>query len=194
MIKKILMVVVIAFFILNSVAFAVVSGMNFTDQSKFADWNSTAISHLKGEGIIQGYSDGEFKPENSVTRAEMAVMMDRMYDKLVGKMGKITMSYEELKDVSFTNTYDHVTAKVALAMGMAHVRETSQPDLKKDYCTKLDGKNLPQNYEVYSCGELFANYYAHEYGQTGVPESGDGIITLNSWFGPFDASTWYNNG
>lgn len=188
------MVGVVAFFILNSVAFALVGGMNFADQSKFADWNRSAINHLQEEGIVKGYSDGEFKPENSVTRAEMAVMMDRMYDKLVGKMSKVTMSYEELKDVTFTDTYDQNTAKVTLAMGMAHVREASQPDLKKDDCTKLTGKNIPENYEVYSCGGLFTNYYAHEYGKTGVPESAGETTTLNSWYGPFDASVWYNNG
>lgn len=193
MIKKILAVGVVAFFILNSVAFAVVGGLNFTDQSKFADWNSTAITHLKDQGIIKGYSDGEFKPDNNVTRAEMAVMMDKMYDRLVGKISKVTMSYEKLSNVSFTDTYDQVTAKAALAMGMAHVRETSQPDLKKNYCTKLTGKNLPENYEVYSCGELFSDYYAHEYGKTGVPESGE-TTTLDSWFGPFEPSVWYNNG
>lgn len=187
------MVGVVAFFILNSVAFAVVGGLNFTDQSKFADWNSTAIEHMKNEGIIKGYNDGEFKPDNNVTRGEMAVMMDRMYDRLVGKMSKVTMSYEELKDVSFTDSYDQGTAKVALAMGMAHVRETSQPDLKKDDCTKLTGKNIPVNYEVYSCGALFANYYAHEYGTTGVPESAGETTTLNSWFGPFEPSVWYMN-
>ncbi len=186
------MIGVVAFFILNSVAFAIVGGMNFADQNKFADWNTVAIEHLQEEGIIKGYGDGEFKPNNNVTRAEMAVMMDRMYDRLVGKMGKITMSYDELNKVEFTNSYDHVTAKVALAMGMAHVRETSQPDLKKDECTKLTGKNLPANYEVYSCGEMFPNYYAHEYGETGVPESGE-TTTLNSWFGPFEPSAWYMN-
>lgn len=33
--------------------------------------NSTAISYLKDKGIISGYSDGSFKPENSLNRAEL---------------------------------------------------------------------------------------------------------------------------
>jgi hypothetical protein len=41
----------------------------FADLSKTHP-NFTAINYLKDEGIIQGYPDGSFKPENSVSRVE----------------------------------------------------------------------------------------------------------------------------
>ncbi|MBO4897813.1 MAG: S-layer homology domain-containing protein [Clostridia bacterium] len=47
--------------------------------SKFADVNGTkyetAVSVLSGSGVIDGYSDGTFKPQNSVTRAELCKLL-----------------------------------------------------------------------------------------------------------------------
>ena len=43
-------------------------------------WADAAIARCAKAGIIQGYSDGTFKPSNNVTRAEMAVICDRLLD------------------------------------------------------------------------------------------------------------------
>ena len=40
-------------------------------------WAAKAIEELSDKGIIKGYEDGTFKPEQSVTRAEVAVMISR---------------------------------------------------------------------------------------------------------------------
>ena len=40
-------------------------------------WAAKAIDELSDKGIIKGYEDGTFKPEQSVTRAEVAVMISR---------------------------------------------------------------------------------------------------------------------
>jgi murein DD-endopeptidase MepM/ murein hydrolase activator NlpD len=40
-------------------------------------WAAKAIEELSEKGIIKGYEDGTFKPEQSVTRAEVAVMISR---------------------------------------------------------------------------------------------------------------------
>ncbi len=42
-------------------------------------WAQDAIASLVDEGIIAGYPDGTFKPENPVTRAEFAKMMARAF-------------------------------------------------------------------------------------------------------------------
>jgi|GEM_PF-1710247 len=196
--KNIIAVGVVAFFILNTVAFALVGGMTFVDQNKFADWNSSAIDHLQKEGIVKGYGDGSFKPDNNVTRAEMAVMMDRMYARLVGKMGKTLENYEDLKNLAFTdNGMGKNTAKIALAMGMSHLSETKfDPNAKENKvnCDKLTGKNIPINYEIYECASLPTSiYYVHEFGNVVVPEGDGGTVDLNSWYGPFEPSAWFLN-
>lgn len=193
------MVGVVAFFILNSVAFALVGGMNFADQSKFADWNRTSINHLKEEGIVKGYGDGEFKPENSVTRAEMAVMMDRMYDNLIKQTGEVTMAYDDLKDIKFEEGGS--APKVALAMGIARIKklENFKPESVTEYAPdfkKLSGENIPKGYEVYQLTALPTyQYYVHWQADEFAPESDATAPThFDEWYGPFDPSVWYNNG
>ena len=51
-------------------------GMKFKDVPE-THWAAKAIEELSDKGIINGYEDGSFKPEQSVTRAEVAVMISR---------------------------------------------------------------------------------------------------------------------
>ena len=51
-------------------------------------WAAGAIERLKGEGVIQGYSDGNFKPNNMISRAEVAVMMDKNNQILINKLSQ----------------------------------------------------------------------------------------------------------
>ena len=53
------------------------AAVNFTDINS-AHWAYSAINELVGKGTIGGYTDGSFKPENTATRAETAVMIYRM--------------------------------------------------------------------------------------------------------------------
>ncbi|BBH24227.1 hypothetical protein Back11_55720 [Paenibacillus baekrokdamisoli] len=53
------------------------SSISFTDHAKIASWSKSAIQSLVAKGIVKGYLDGSFKPEASITRAEMVVMLDR---------------------------------------------------------------------------------------------------------------------
>lgn len=50
----------------------------FSDVSK-NDWSYQYITKLAQRGIINGYADGTFKPKNSITRAEIAVLLKNMY-------------------------------------------------------------------------------------------------------------------
>ncbi len=43
-------------------------------------WAETFICWLKNNGITGGYPDGTYRPENSVTRAEMSVFVKNVYD------------------------------------------------------------------------------------------------------------------
>ncbi len=56
----------------------------FANSTEFTDisghWAETAIENMAAEGIIQGYPDGTFQPNNNVTRAEFAVMLYQATD------------------------------------------------------------------------------------------------------------------
>ena len=44
------------------------------------DWSYKYITKLAKSGIINGYEDGSFRPKNGITRAEIAVILERMYN------------------------------------------------------------------------------------------------------------------
>ena len=56
-------------------AFTMFAGAAFTDQADINTDNVEAVDLLTTLGIIQGYEDGSFDPEGTVTRAEMAKMI-----------------------------------------------------------------------------------------------------------------------
>jgi len=45
-------------------------------------WCYAAAVRLKNEGIVTGFEDGSFKPDQSITRAEMVVILDRLLEGL----------------------------------------------------------------------------------------------------------------
>lgn len=56
-------------------------------------WASDVIDELSNKKIINGYSDGTFKPDNSVTRAEFIAIVNRM-------LGLTTESSKYIPDIS----------------------------------------------------------------------------------------------
>jgi hypothetical protein len=64
------------------VAFAMpVFGASFSDVPS-DHWAYSAINKLVAAGIVEGYPDGEFKGQQSMTRYEMAVMVSRALDNI----------------------------------------------------------------------------------------------------------------
>ena len=52
--------------------------ISFSDV-KEARWSYKYIIGMAKKGILKGYEDGTFRPEKSITRAEIAVILERMY-------------------------------------------------------------------------------------------------------------------
>lgn len=55
------------------------SGMTFTDQDAISNYAKEAVQNLVKMGIISGQPDGSFAPKNSTSRAQVAVMLDRVF-------------------------------------------------------------------------------------------------------------------
>ncbi|MBU5444787.1 fibronectin type III domain-containing protein [Paenibacillus sp. MSJ-34] len=51
--------------------------LTFNDNDQIVAWAKQAVAQAVQAGIIDGYEDGSFRPNASVTRAEMAVMLAR---------------------------------------------------------------------------------------------------------------------
>lgn len=72
--KKWLMFIIIALALIGA-ASAASSLLSDVPEGK---WYSDAVKSLVGKGVISGYPDGTFKPARTATRAEIAVMLDRL--------------------------------------------------------------------------------------------------------------------
>ncbi|MEN9216626.1 MAG: S-layer homology domain-containing protein [Gloeomargarita sp. HHBFW_bins_162] len=59
----------------------------FSDTQGF--WANTCIQQLANRGIIGGYPDGSFRPNNPVTRAEFATMVNRAFLSGSGVQGRV---------------------------------------------------------------------------------------------------------
>ena len=69
--KKVISAVIALALSVSSVAMA---APKFTDVADTAA-NAQAINTLAALGVISGYEDGTFKPDNNITRAEVATMI-----------------------------------------------------------------------------------------------------------------------
>lgn len=55
---------------------------DFTDSADIADYAVAAVDVLTKQGIIEGYDDGSFGPMNCLTRAEAAVIINRVIERI----------------------------------------------------------------------------------------------------------------
>ena len=55
------------------------TAFNFMDVP--ANWSLESIKQLATNGMIDGYGDGAFKPNNNITRAESVAMIAKVFDR-----------------------------------------------------------------------------------------------------------------
>lgn len=56
--------------------------VSYSDSNLIPEWAADGIRIAKKYGIILGYPDGAYKPDQQVTRAEMAAIISRLMDEL----------------------------------------------------------------------------------------------------------------
>ncbi len=52
--------------------------ISFTDSSAIPSWAVSGVGQMAGKGVVNGYSDGSFRPMNNATRAEVAKMIYKL--------------------------------------------------------------------------------------------------------------------
>ena len=76
---------------------------DYTDVSR-SDWFNNAISTLSNAGIVTGYADGTFRPDQPITRGEMAKIIANF-----AKLGGATKSFTDLSG-HWAKTYVELAA------------------------------------------------------------------------------------
>ena len=51
--------------------------LGFTDSDKVPEWARAAVATLTNSGVIQGFEDNTIRPNNPITRAESAILIDK---------------------------------------------------------------------------------------------------------------------
>jgi len=113
--------IIISTMVLSSI-FMVIAD-NFLSDIK-GHWAQDTIEDLVNEGIIEGYPDGTFKPNNNITRAEFTSLLVRTFDLKPGPAGKV-----------FSDTADH--------WAKDHIKTANYHGLVNGYSDTLFGPNDP---------------------------------------------------
>ena len=58
--------------------------MMFRDENEIAEYAKEAVNKLAELGIVRGDTDGNFRPKESITRQDMAVVIDNLLKKITG--------------------------------------------------------------------------------------------------------------
>jgi len=103
--KSLIAVLVIALVCLSAVSFA----KTFSDVTNH--WAKSSIDRWSNEGVINGYSDGTYKPESNITRAEFSVFICKIFEPT--KKADISKYKDVDKDAWY---YDYMSKAVAMGV------------------------------------------------------------------------------
>ncbi len=114
-----------------------------TNVSTFADvesgsWYDKAVSWAQANGIVNGYSETEFRPNEPIIREQIAVIMHRYakykgYDVTVGENTNI-LSYDDAFDIS-----EYAVPSMQYAVGSGLIKGKSESTLNpKDNATRAE--------------------------------------------------------
>ena len=76
--KKLLSVILVVMILFTAAPFSAVAADKYSDVK--GHWAENAINTWSDYGILLGYEDGNFRPGNDITRAEMAAIINRVMD------------------------------------------------------------------------------------------------------------------
>lgn len=148
------------------------------DQSSFADveagsWCAGAVEWAAENGIVTGYSDGTFKPDASITRAQMCAIMDRYvdyytakHDVVVAQKGSAKTLADQYQVPAYADTAVRNCQKYGLINGYSDGTFRPQANSTRAHVAAIiyrlafliDGAKDAGKYVVCpNCGELVSN-------------------------------------
>ena len=98
----------------------------YTDVDNISWWSAPYVAYLTDMGIINGNADGTLLPKNYINRAEMAVMMSKVYDYALDyAQSMTTTTTEATTEETTTTTEETTTTTTAAAEDSAAATETA---------------------------------------------------------------------
>ena len=165
----------------------------FTDVND-TDWYNTAISTLANAGVLDGYTDGTFKPNDTITRAELIKIATSFYDTTAGKDSEFSdiklhwaeSFIEEAYKLGIVEGYGdgtfHPDQAVTRAEAMKIVNRTLERAPHKDYL--LDSMiKWPDNAdtEKWYYAEVQEATNSHDYDMEGDHEKWTALLPMRDW-------------
>lgn len=175
---------------------------NWSTTNDFSDvqagsWYNNAISTCANAGALNGYADGSFKPNASITRAEFAAIAARFLD---------TNEYTDDGTGDFSDTANHWAAKeIRLAAKAGWVQGDGNKFRPNDYITRAEVMTIvnrmldrvpdadhmldtmkkwidnPEDAWYYEAVQEATNEHAYERDELGVVETWTEILTVRDW-------------
>ncbi len=124
---KKLRIFLISFALILAMALAFAAGSSaagsFPDVTSVWNWADDAIEYMVGKSVINGYTDGTFRPGNDVTRAEFVKMLNATF----GLTAETATSYSDVKSDAWY--YPHVRKAAAQGYLLSYGSQFN-PDIK----------------------------------------------------------------
>ena len=174
---------------------------NWSTSNSFSDvaagsWYNNAISTCANAGALSGYTDGSFKPNASITRAEFAAIAARF----------LSDEYTDDGTGDFSDTANHWAAKeIRLAAKAGWVRGDGNKFRPNDYITRAEVMTIvnrmldripdadhmldtmkkwidnPEDAWYYEAVQEATNEHAYERDEMGVVETWTEILAARDW-------------
>ncbi len=163
----------------------------FTDDKDFSDWYSESVYKMKDQGVITGYPDGSFGPSKNVSRAELAVMLDRYDDVVQGQVKNLMYALNDLGYLAINDDDKPYAMEYLLAeSGFFMLDEVPNGYGEDEFVKEPTPEWLPDGYTVYS--EIYTVYLRYK----GERYVGQDSMVVDQWYGPFsvyDSAGRYND-
>ena len=122
---------------------------DLTDVS--SHWAKDEIQYLTVKGVVGGYSDGEFKPDKTITRAEFFKMLNKIF----GYSNKAQVSFDDVKDTDWY--YEEIQKAVEAGYVSGYPDNTIRPneEITRQEVAKVIALAFGLNYESSNFFHLF---------------------------------------
>ena len=128
---------VLALVLAFACAFTMFAGAAFTDQADIE--TADAVDTLVALGVIDGYEDGSFRPDDTVTRAEMAKMI---YTVRTGRSDASAYNDDATSFTDITNHWARGYIKYCQSLGVISGKSVTSFDPDADVTTQEAAKML----------------------------------------------------